>query len=105
MKTFTIPGGLAGPPSACSSALDHIDVFAVKPGGQVWRVSGDGVDWHPAVELPRISGVIPAEGVCAISSGPGRVEVFAVERGSRTPIWWRGNGTMWTQGAPLLAGI
>ena len=41
----------------------------------------------------------PGEGVCAISSGPGRVEVFAVEAGSRLPVWWRGNGptfTRWT---------
>lgn len=31
MKTFSIKGGIAGPPSACSSAPNRIDVFAVKP--------------------------------------------------------------------------
>jgi hypothetical protein len=32
------------------------------------------------------------------------VEVFAVDARSRLPVWWRGNGTAWTIGAPLPGG-
>ena len=103
MKTFSIPGGLAGPPSACSAAPDRLDVFAVRPGGIVSRWSWDGTGWTQG-DLPPSGGVIPAEGVCAVSSGPGRVEVFAVEARSRTPLWWRGNGTLWSYAGSLPSG-
>ena len=103
MKTFSILGGLAGPPSACSSAPDRIDVFAVGPGDTVWRWSGDGANWSPSAPLPS-NGSISAEGVCAVSSGPGGVEVFAVDR-SQNPRWWRGNGTAWRVGEPPLSRV
>jgi hypothetical protein len=104
MKTFSISGGIAGPPSACSSAPNRIDVFAVKPGSRVWRESGDGANWQNAVELPNISGVsIPAGGLCAISSAPGRVEAFAVTD-SAIPVWWRGNNEQWSVGASFPKG-
>ena len=103
MKTFSIPGGLSGPPSACASSPDRLDVFAAGPGGTVWRWSKDGTTWLPSAPLPAL-GSIPAEGVCAVSSAEGRVEVFAVDAGSRTPMWWRGNGTTWGTGAALITG-
>jgi hypothetical protein len=90
---------LAGPPSACSSGENRLDVFAVGAGNTVWRWSWDGTSWTNA-PLPSL-GAIPVEGVCAVSSGPGRVEVFAAESGSRTPVWWRGNGWTWSPGAAL----
>jgi hypothetical protein len=99
MKTFTVPSGVAGSPSACSSAPDRIDLFAVGAGAFIWRWSFDGANWLAPQPLPPI-GVIPAEGLCAISSGPGRVEVFAAERGTQSPAWWRGNSTTWTHGNP-----
>ena len=39
MRTFSIGGGLAGPPSACSSDPDRVDVFAVGAGATVWHWS------------------------------------------------------------------
>src|SRR5688500_20112815 len=96
MKTFSIQGGISGPPSACSSAPNRIDVFAVRPGNNVWRWSWDGTNWSPPEQLPS-NGSIPDEGVCAVSSGPGQVEVFAVAN-TGTPVWWRGDGTTWTTG-------
>ena len=103
MKTFSILGGISGPPSACSSAPNRIDVFAVGPGATVWRWPWDGTIWLAPAPLSPSQGEIPAEGVCAVSSGPGRVEVFAVAK-SGVPVWWRGNGTGWTQGMPLPSG-
>jgi hypothetical protein len=103
MKTFSIQGGLAGPPGACSSAPDRVDVFAAGPGATVWRWSGDGNNWGAPTPL-SFNGTIPEEGVCAVSSGPERAEVFAVEAGMRTPVWWRGNGTTWTTGQTPPAG-
>jgi FAD binding domain/FG-GAP-like repeat/FG-GAP repeat len=103
MKTFTLAGGLAGPPSACSCAENRIDVFAAGPGNNVWRWSWDGTNWTPPIQLPLI-GAIPAVGVWAVSSGPGRVEVFAADSNTRTPVWWRGNGTSWSPGPGLPGG-
>jgi hypothetical protein len=107
MKTFSVPGGVAGPPSACSAMPDRLDVFAVRPGGIVSRWSWDGTVWTPS-DLPNLGGVIPAEGVCAVSSGPGLVEVFAVERTARRAVWWRGDLTTppgsWRNGGPLPGG-
>ena len=103
MKTFSIPGGLAGPPSGCASTSDRVDVFAAGPGGTVWRWSGDRTNWSPPTPLPP-NGSIPAEGLCAISSGPDRAEVFAVDAGTRTPVWWRGSGTGWTTGPNPIRG-
>jgi hypothetical protein len=92
MKTFSVPGGAAGPPSACSSGLNRVDVFAVTGNRRVCRVSQDGANWLAPVELPVPGGArgYAPEGICAVSSGPGRVEVFAVEDGTRGPTWWRG---------------
>jgi hypothetical protein len=39
--------------------------------------------------------------VCAISSGPNRIEVFAIEK---DPVWWRGDGMAWRTGEPKLIG-
>jgi FAD binding domain/FG-GAP-like repeat len=67
----------------------------------VWRWSWDGTNWEAPAQLP-FQGDIPAEGVCAATSGPGRVEVFAAEANTQSPVWWRGNGASWTAGPPLL---
>ena len=106
MKTFTLTGGLAGPPSACSCAENRIDVFAAGPGTTVWRWSWEGTSWALPAPLPPLPAGrgIPAEGVCAVSSGPGRVEVFAAESATRSPVWWRGDGTAWSVEPPLPGG-
>ena len=101
MRTFSISGGLAGPPSACSSDPDRVDVFAVGPDKRVWRWLRVGANWLTAPVPLDINGTIPGEGVCAISSGPGRVEVFAVA-GSRLPVWWRGDGPTFRVGEEPL---
>jgi hypothetical protein len=106
MMTFAFTGGLDGldgPPSACASADDRVDVFATGSGNTVWRWSWDGVSWAPPVAMPAL-GKIPAEGVCAVSSGPGRVEVFAAEANNHTPVWWRGDHGSWLPGPTLPAG-
>jgi hypothetical protein len=74
-----------------------VDVFAVGPGGGVWRWAVAGAAPPSLLPLPP-NGTIPAEGICAVPSGPGRIEVFAVEAGSRTPVWWRGDGAAWRTG-------
>ena len=99
MKTLpSPPGGLAGPPSAGSSASNQVDVFAVAGDGNVWRWSWDGRSWAAPVPLPAF-GSIPADGVCAVSSGPGRVEVFAANATTHSPVWWRGDGARWFDAA------
>jgi hypothetical protein len=103
LKTFSIQGGLKGPPSACSSAPDRIDVFAVVEGGSVWHWPLIGSTWEPPKQLAA-NGAFPPEGVCAISSDEGRVEVFAVDQNSRTPRWWRGNGNKFSVGPEKLNG-
>ena len=104
MKTFTIPGGLQGPPSACSCAENRVDVFATGPGNTVWRWSMTGNTWSPPAPLPLGPASIPAEGVCAVTSGPGRVEVFAADRNSGVPAWWRGVDTQWFPPTTLTPG-
>ena len=102
MRTLSsIPGGLAGPPSACSSDPNRIDVFAVGSDANVWRWAWDGTNWAAPVPLPAF-GRIPSEGVCAVSSAPGRVEVFAAEAGTSSPVWWRGDNGRWLPAALLL---
>src|SRR5262245_48938528 len=99
MRTFSIQGGIVGPPSACSCAPNRIDVFAVGPGNTVWRWSWDRTNWSPPAPLLN-QGMIVAPGICAVSSGPGRVEVFAVPD-TGIPVWWRGNNMQWTAGISL----
>ena len=99
MKTLpSPPGGLAGPPSAGSSASNQVDVFAVAGDGNVWRWSWDGRSWAAPVPLPAF-GSIPGVGVCAVSSGPGRVEVFAANATTHSPVWWRRDGARWFDAA------
>ena len=104
MKAFTLPGGLQGPPSACSCAENRVDVFATGAGNMVWRWSLTGNTWSPPVPLLLGPVSIPAEGVCAVASGPGRVEVFAVDRNSGVPAWWRGVDALWLPPAILTPG-
>jgi len=68
MKTFTLPGGLAGPPSACSCALNRLDVFATGPGNTVWRWSLTSNGWGPPAPLLAGPASIPAVGVSAVAS-------------------------------------
>ena len=102
MKTFTLPGGLAGPPSACSAATDRLDVFATGPGNTVWRWSMKQNQWAPPAKLDLGPASVPAVGVSAVASGPGRVEVFAADKNTRGPVWWRANGAVWQ--APIVLG-
>jgi hypothetical protein len=104
MKTFSLSGGgLAGPPSACAVTPDRVHVFAAGPGGTIWCWQLIDETMLAPFPLPP-NGSIPAEGICAIASGPGQAEVFAVDAGSRLPVWWRGNRTSWTIGQQLLPG-
>ena len=105
MKTFTLAGGLQGPPSACSCAENRVDVFATGAGNTVWRWSLTGNTWSAPAPLLPVPGSIPAEGVCAVSSGPGRVEVFAADRNLGVPVWWRGIDALWLPASPLSAGV
>ena len=59
MRTFSISGGLAGPPSACSSDPDRVDVFAVGSDDTVWRWSLVGANWQLAPEPLPPNGTIP----------------------------------------------
>lgn len=79
MKTLThLVGGLAGPPSACSPAPGHLDVFAVGPDEQVWSWWLEGENWQGPVPLPMVASnggtvKIRSAGLCAVSSAPGVV--------------------------------
>jgi hypothetical protein len=67
MKTLSpIPGGLAGPPSACSSGNNHLDVFAVGTDHRVWRWAWDGAAWAAPVPLPAFGAGIPEVGRCLL---------------------------------------
>jgi len=102
MKTLApLPGGLAGPPSACLSGINQLDVFAVGPDHRVWRWAWNGVVWTAPTPLGAFGSGIPGVGIAAVSSAPGHVEVFAAEASTRTPIWWRGVNGVFTA-APLL---
>ena len=52
VRTFTLPGGLRSPPSACSCAENRIDVFAAGPAGLVSRWGWDGTSWIPRTRTP-----------------------------------------------------
>ncbi|MBA3800357.1 MAG: hypothetical protein H0X18_14935, partial [Geodermatophilaceae bacterium] len=65
-------------------------MFATGPGNTVWRWAMTGSTWGPPEPLLLGPASIPATGVCAITSGPGRLEVFAADKNSRGPVWWRG---------------
>ena len=54
--------------------------------------------------LPPGPASIPAEGVCAVASGPGRVEVFAADRNSGVPAWWRSIDSLWLAPTILTRG-
>lgn len=99
MQTLMTLAGLAGPPSACSANANRVDVFAAGPNANVWTWSGVG-NWSSPGQLPK-NGTIPGEAVCAVSSGTDRIEVFAVESGSKNPVWWRWNGGGWSIGSAL----
>ena len=105
MRTLNLlQGGLAGPPSVCSPAPGHLDVFAVGPDKQVWSWWLEGENWQGPVPLPMAASngtvQIPSAGLCAVSSAPGVVDVFAAGTGN-TPWWWRRNGTVWAAPKPL----
>lgn len=107
----SLGGSLAGAPSAVSCAPDRLDVFATGPTNTVWHWWLEGATWNGPQPLAPAGGDgianIPAEGLCAVSSGPGRLEVFAAGSNGNTPWWWRWDGAIWTgprklpQGADL----
>ena len=99
-----IPGGLAGPPSACRSGADHLDAFAVGPDHRVWRWSWNGTVWTAPVPLPAFGAGVPGVGIAAVGSGPGRMEVFAAEASTRSPVWWRATNGQFLPSALLLPG-
>src|ERR671919_711414 len=95
MKTFSIPGGISGPPSACSSAPNRIDVFAVANNATPvwWR--GDGTTWTTGRNLDRGRANIPPVPVAAIATSTNDIDIFAVGT-DQTPWWWHWNGAAWS---------
>jgi hypothetical protein len=79
-------------------------VFATGTGNTVHRWSLDQNGWSGPHALFPGPASIPAVGVCAVASGPARVEVFAVDRNTRAPAWWRGIGSNWQPATVLPAG-
>lgn len=78
-------------PAAVSSAPNTTDLFAVSQDGRVlrWR-SPDGLTWVPSV-VQRPSGV-PAgpfvrSGFAAVSTAPGKIDLFAVTTGAQVAHW------------------
>jgi hypothetical protein len=104
----SLGGLLAGPPSAVSSASDRLDVFAAGPANTAWWWRLEGTKWLPPMPLAPAGrdgvALIPAEGVCAVSSGPNRLEVFAAGSNGNTPWWWRFDGTVWKEPTKLPVG-
>lgn len=63
VRTFTLMGGLKGPPSACSCAQNRVDVFGVGDPRTVYRWSLVGSTRSGPDALPVGPTAIPAPGV------------------------------------------
>lgn len=106
----SLGGSLAGAPSAVLYAPDHLDGFATGPGNMLWRWWLECGAMQGPAPLPAVPGGVPAEGICAVSSGGGRIEAFAAAPGNNpfgprnTLWWWRFDGTSWTGPTPLPPG-
>jgi hypothetical protein len=83
-------GGLAGAPSVVSPGPGRLHVFAAGTTNTVWQWWLKGATWMgPEPLAPAgVDGVagIPAEGICAVSSAPNRLEVFAAGSNGNTPL-------------------
>lgn len=90
-----------GSPSAASCAPNRLSVFATQPGGVLFHWLLEGATWISQPLAPVGSdGSFPnippqGEGICTVSSGPDRLEVFAAGSNGNTPYWWRLDGTTW----------
>ena len=102
LKTFSIQGGISGPPSACSCAPNRIDVFAVGPAPRVALVVGRD-ELEPACAAAG-SGCDPCRGRVRRVLGPGRVEVFAAKPRPAPPCGGGVNGTSGRPRRPAPAG-
>src|SRR5258706_4215704 len=111
----SLGGSLNGSPSAVLYAPDRLAVFATQPGGVLAHWLLEGATWNPLNPRPLLpvgsDGGFPnlpseGEGICAVSSGPGRLEVFAAGRNGNSPWWWRFDGMTWSgpKKLPLSAG-
>ena len=106
----SLGSSLAGAPSAVSYAPNRLDVLAVvlgNSGNKIRNWYWDGATWQQQ-DLPA-GPTIPSEGICAVSTAPNTIDVFAASPdGNNTPWWWKWNGTVWQllgmlpQGANLL---
>lgn len=79
-----VSAAVTGPPAACSSGPERIDVFARGPHGSLLHKWWDGDQWSHFTSLGmpstenRNTKWLPFTGtVAACSSGPGRLDVFA----------------------------
>jgi hypothetical protein len=85
-----------------SRSPDRLDVFATGAGPTPWWWQWNGSSWSAPTALPTggLPGPIPAESLCAISTGDGLIDVFAAGPGNRPWSWWW-TGTKWEGPAPL----
>ena len=92
--------GLASGAAAASWGREEVQLFAIRPDGQVWNRYWDGTGWHPWEEMGGSFEGQPA----ASARDADRIDVMAIERGGRVMHrWWDGSGWVpWepVEGAP-----
>ncbi len=94
---------LVGAPSAVSFKVsDRLDVFAVVPGNKIRNWHWNGATWQQQ-DLPA-GPAIPPEGLCAVSTEPNIIDVFAASSDGNTPWWWQWDGAVWLPRGPLPFG-
>ena len=97
-----IPGGWNGL-AAASPGGTRVEVFATTAGGII-QYSFVGTQALP--QLPPLpgSGGLPTRLLAATSSGPGRIDVFAVDPAMRMPLHWHFNGG-WSRNVAGIPGL
>src|SRR5207302_821551 len=87
----SIPGGGNGLAVASSDGT-KIDVFAVAADSSIHHYPFIGTQALPSYPLPE-SFPLPTRLLTAVSSGPGKLDVFAVDPNIRMPLHWHFDGT------------
>lgn len=101
---IAIPLGLGGPPTACSSKPDRIDVFVAAQTGELLHTSWNGSDWSefeslktPTINTAGTQQPVPLSGpLAACSCGTDHMGIFI--RGPQGDLmlkWW--DGTRWSE--------
>jgi hypothetical protein len=78
VATVEEPVGLAGPPTAVSSADGRIDLFALGADQALYHKRFDGSAWQPSAEGWTSLGGSCAGSPTVVASGPDRLDVFVV---------------------------